>query len=315
MIDRLETALAWIDAVDPAINAVVVRRGEAARNELAQVRPDVGFAGVPVVVNETVGVAGALHTLGDVRLVARRAPVDAPVVTRLRAHHALIVGLTNGPVPLDWVHTDNAVYGRTLNPHDGHRAAGGRAGGDAAIVATGAVPIAITTGDPASIVRAAGWCGVAAHTDGPYGLVARWVDDLVWARARLVSDGPPRAPQAVVVPDVSGIDVAHRAAVAKCAFALRAMGISLVASSGDGVVALVPAPGVPPPRAERRMAMPRLPTGAPVTVVRVDTDPRGLPIGVAVVGRPGDGSVTLGTAVRLQSWFGAPSPLVPRFAR
>jgi fatty acid amide hydrolase 2 len=50
----------------------------------------------------------------------------------------------------------------------------------------------------------------------------------------------------------------------------------------------------------------------PVTVVRVDTDRRGLPVGVQIAGAPGADVLTLAAARVCETLFGAPAPVDPR---
>ena len=57
-------------------------------------------------------------------------PQDAPLVTRLRAAGAIILGVTNTPELLMAWETDNLLYGRTNNPWDLTRTPGGSSGGE-----------------------------------------------------------------------------------------------------------------------------------------------------------------------------------------
>ncbi len=62
---------------------------------------------------------------------------DAPLVKRLRAAGAIILGNTNVPEFLMGYETDNLLYGRTNNPWDLSRTPGGSSGGEAAAIAAG----------------------------------------------------------------------------------------------------------------------------------------------------------------------------------
>ncbi len=62
---------------------------------------------------------------------------DAPLVARLRQAGAIILGMTNTPELLMAWETDNLLYGRTNNPWDLSRTAGGSSGGEAAAIASG----------------------------------------------------------------------------------------------------------------------------------------------------------------------------------
>lgn len=54
-------------------------------------------------------------------------------------------------------------------------------------------------------------------------------------------------------------------------------------------------------------------TEGPVTVLRVDSDPRGLPIGVQIAAARGQDRLTLAAARVLEALFGAPAPIEPRW--
>ena len=140
-----EEALARIAQHDPGLRAFRTVRTELALAEADQVdrRPDratLPLAGVPVAVKDNVPVAG--EQLGN---GSRARPVqssDHPVVRRLRAAGAVIVGLTNVPELCVFGTTDSASAGITRNPWQPDRTPGGSSGGSAAAVAAGLVPVA-----------------------------------------------------------------------------------------------------------------------------------------------------------------------------
>ena len=66
-----------------------------------------------------------------------RGDVDAPLVARLRAAGAIVLGVTNVAEQLMAWETDNAVYGRTNSPWALDRTPGGSSGGEAAAIAAG----------------------------------------------------------------------------------------------------------------------------------------------------------------------------------
>ncbi|MEO0764105.1 MAG: amidase family protein, partial [Pseudomonadota bacterium] len=132
----VEAALARLEAVNPAINAVVTRMdGEA----LAEAdRLDAGLAGgavpgplagVPVTVKVIADQAGHATTNGLRLQAGLIAAEDAPVVANLRRAGAIIIGRTNTPEFSFRADTDNPLYGRTHNPWGDHVSAGGSSGG------------------------------------------------------------------------------------------------------------------------------------------------------------------------------------------
>jgi aspartyl-tRNA(Asn)/glutamyl-tRNA(Gln) amidotransferase subunit A len=85
---------------------------------------------------------------------------DAPVVSALRRHGAVIVGKTTTP-QLGWkAVTDGPEVPPTRNPWDPSRSAGGSSGGSGAAVALGLVPLAIGTDGGGSIRIPAAFCGI-----------------------------------------------------------------------------------------------------------------------------------------------------------
>jgi amidase len=84
---------------------------------------------------------------------------DHPLVARLRAAGAVVLGLTNLPELAIYPFTDSA-YGVTRNPWDSSVTAAGSSGGSAACVAAGMVPLAHGTDGLGSIRIPAAACGL-----------------------------------------------------------------------------------------------------------------------------------------------------------
>ncbi len=162
-----ESALARIDAVNPAINAVVDVCAEEALAKAAEVdaaraagRDPGPLAGVPVVIKVNVDQRGHATTNGlrtQKNLIAEH---DSPVVANLRDAGAVIVGRTNTPAfSLRWF-TRNSLHGHTLNPHDPTRTPGGSSGGSGAAIAAGLAAIGHGTDIAGSIRYPAYACGI-----------------------------------------------------------------------------------------------------------------------------------------------------------
>src|SRR5688572_19259928 len=131
----VEAHIEVLRRVNPRINAVVVERYDAAREEAEAADARVAAAaageelppllGVPCTIKGSFGLPGHPQWAG---LVARRDHVAeraAPAVQRLLDAGAIPLGLTNTSELTLWVETDNRVYGRTNNPYDLRRTAGG----------------------------------------------------------------------------------------------------------------------------------------------------------------------------------------------
>jgi amidase len=149
---------------DPAVRAFVIVRAESALADAAAVdsRPDratLPLAGVPVAIKDNVAVAGEPLRNGSVATPSGPATADHPVVARLRAAGAIIVGITAVPELCIWGSTDSPAV-ITRNPWDTNRSPGGSSGGSAAAVASGMVPIAHAADGLGSIRVPAASCGL-----------------------------------------------------------------------------------------------------------------------------------------------------------
>jgi len=169
-VEVVEAHLAQIDRLNPQLNAIVSLDREGAlaaarRAELAVMRGD-GLGplhGVPVTIKSSIDSAG-LRCEAGTRLRAGYVPAgDAPVVARLKAAGAIVLGNTNVPELLMAWETDNALYGRTNNPWDLARTPGGSSGGEAAAIAAGC-SVAGVGSDGGGSIR------VPAHFSGICGL-------------------------------------------------------------------------------------------------------------------------------------------------
>jgi amidase len=110
---------------------------------------------------------GLATTSGATELARHIPAMDALGVARLRQAGAIIFGKTNTPEYAgDW-QTYNDVYGRTSNPWNVSRTAGGSSGGAAAAVAAGLTPLEFGS-DIGGSIR------VPAHCNGVYGLKPSW---------------------------------------------------------------------------------------------------------------------------------------------
>src|SRR6202021_2976824 len=93
--------------------------------------------GIPVSVKSSFEVSGMRCESGTCLRAGYVAAQDAPLVARLKAAGAIILGVTNSPELLMAWETDNLLYGRTNNPWDLSRTPGDSSGGEAAAIAAG----------------------------------------------------------------------------------------------------------------------------------------------------------------------------------
>src|SRR6478735_12250260 len=162
--ELLEAAIERIERIDPALNAVVIRWFDHAREIAAS--PDLPsgpFRGVPFLIKDLFAdYAGQRISNGNVALKEAHviSGADTTLVSRYRAAGLVIAGRTNSPelgsVPV----TEPVAWGATHNPWDTTRTPGGSSGGAAAAVASGMVPFAHASDGGGSIRIPASCCGL-----------------------------------------------------------------------------------------------------------------------------------------------------------
>jgi Asp-tRNA(Asn)/Glu-tRNA(Gln) amidotransferase A subunit family amidase len=143
-VNLIEAHLEQIERLNPSLNAFVHISADHARDDASAAEAAVmsGKAlgplhGVPVSIKSSINVAGMKCEAGTRLRDGFVATEDAPLVTRLRNAGAIVLGVTNTPELLMAWETDNLLYGRTNNPWDLVRTAGGSSGGEAAAIAAG----------------------------------------------------------------------------------------------------------------------------------------------------------------------------------
>ncbi|MGH9495444.1 MAG: amidase [Candidatus Sulfotelmatobacter sp.] len=143
-LELVDAHLAKIDKLNPILNAYVHVDAERAREAakaadtaLTQGASLGPLHGIPISIKSSIDVAGFRCEAGT-RLRARTvAQQDAPLVARLKAAGAIILGVTNTPEMLMAWETDNLLHGRTNSPWDIECTPGGSSGGEAAAIASG----------------------------------------------------------------------------------------------------------------------------------------------------------------------------------
>jgi fatty acid amide hydrolase len=168
-LEAVEAHIERIERVNPAIHAVIVTRYDEARAEAraaderrARGEPLGALHGVPITIKESLDLAGTPSTFGVTTRAKVLAERDDPYVASLRAAGAIVLGKTNVAQVLMYIESDNPVYGRTKNPWNAERAAGGSSGGQAAILAAGGSALGLGTDLGGSLRYPAAFCGVAS---------------------------------------------------------------------------------------------------------------------------------------------------------
>ena len=145
--ELVDAHITRIERLNPKLNAFVHTDFECAR-EIAANADGVAkkmpasqalgpLHGVPISMKSSIDIAGFPCECGCKLRRGYVAASDAPVVARLRAAGAIILGNTNVPECLMAWETDNLLYGRTNSPWDLDRTPGGSSGGEAAAIASG----------------------------------------------------------------------------------------------------------------------------------------------------------------------------------
>ncbi len=176
-LDRGETSSEHIvdsflrrrEAVDERVNAWAHRcdeerlleRARAADRALRNGQRWGPLHGLPLSVKENLDVEGLPSTLGIPAWQGRRAERDALLVEEAQRAGALLLGKTNVPqtllLPMETV---NPLWGRTRNPWNPERSAGGSSGGEAAAIASGQSPAGLGTDIGGSIRIPSAFCAV-----------------------------------------------------------------------------------------------------------------------------------------------------------
>jgi 1-carboxybiuret hydrolase len=164
----LTATLARIDRLNPTLNAFTAITAARARTRAAAIDQTVAagrhpgqLAGVPFAVKNLIDIEG-LPTVAGSRINRDHQPAaeDAPLVRRLEAAGAILVGALNmGEYAYDFT-GENAHDGACRNPHDTAHMAGGSSSGSGSAVGGGLVPLALGSDTNGSIRVPASFCGI-----------------------------------------------------------------------------------------------------------------------------------------------------------
>ncbi|MCC7426515.1 MAG: amidase [Alphaproteobacteria bacterium] len=185
-VDLLEDCIARIEAVNPAVNAMVAlcidrARAEAKAAESAVMRGDMlgVLHGLPVGIKDLEDTEGLRTTYGSPIFASHVPAKDERIVAAVRRAGAIVVGKTNTPEWGAGANTRNPVYGATGNPFDPTKSSAGSSGGSAVALAAGMVPIATGSDTGGSLRNPAAFCGVVGFRGSP-GLVPTEKRGLGW---------------------------------------------------------------------------------------------------------------------------------------
>src|SRR5215471_4267024 len=173
-LELLELQLARISALQPKLNAFVHLDADSARaaaksaSEKITLNEALGsLHGIPVTVKSCIEVAGLPNPAGSL-LRARETPAhSAPIVDRLRAAGAILLGTTSTPEFLMAYETNNRLSGPTSNPWNVAYSSGGSSGGEAAAIASGCSFGGVGSDGGGSVRVPAHFCGICGLKPTP----------------------------------------------------------------------------------------------------------------------------------------------------
>jgi amidase len=161
--ELVESAIGRIQALNPALGAVITDLSEKAIAAAAGQLPDGPFRGVPMLLKDL-----ACHSAGDpfhegmafLKRLRWTESADQYLAGKFRDAGFVFVGKSNTPELGILPTTEPEAYGPTHNPWDRSRSPGGSSGGSAAAVAAGLVPLAHANDGGGSIRIPASHCGL-----------------------------------------------------------------------------------------------------------------------------------------------------------
>jgi amidase len=173
-VEIVEAHLERIETLQPKLNAFVHLDAEAALEQARRAEETLRrggalgpLLGVPITLKSCIDVAGWLRPAGSLLLKDYVAGTDATLAARLRAAGAILLGNTNTPEFLMAYETDNLLSGKTSNPWDLSRSAGGSSGGEAAAIASGCSAGGVGSDGGGSVRVPAHFCGICALKPTP----------------------------------------------------------------------------------------------------------------------------------------------------
>jgi Asp-tRNA(Asn)/Glu-tRNA(Gln) amidotransferase A subunit family amidase len=173
-VEIVDAHLKRIEALQPKLNVFVHLDVEGARQQARAAENSVlrgahleVLHGVPLTIKSCIDVAGWPCPAGSLLRKDYVAKQDAPLVSRLKAAGAVLLGNTNTPEFLMAYETDNLLTGKTSNPWDLTYSAGGSSGGESAAIAAGCSTGGVGSDGGGSIRVPAHFCGICGLKPTP----------------------------------------------------------------------------------------------------------------------------------------------------
>ncbi|MGC2398781.1 MAG: amidase [Acidobacteriaceae bacterium] len=160
-----------IERLNPQLRALVDFDADRVRAQAraleASQDPRGPLYGLPVTIKSSIATAGHRCEIGSLLHRGNIPHENATVVDRLKQAGAIVLGTTNCPEFLMAYETDNRLYGRTSNPWDLERSAGGSSGGESAAIAAGLSAAGLGSDSGGSVREPAHFTGICALKPTP----------------------------------------------------------------------------------------------------------------------------------------------------
>jgi Asp-tRNA(Asn)/Glu-tRNA(Gln) amidotransferase A subunit family amidase len=173
-LEVLQSHLDRIREFQPTLNAFVhldevgARTAAQRAENAAQAGKSIGpLHGIPLTLKSSIDVAGWRCPAGSVLRKDYIPVADAPLVARLKAAGAILLGNTNTPEFLMAYESNNVLSGKTSNPWRLSHSAGGSSGGEGAAIASGCSAGGIGSDGGGSVRIPAHFCGICALKPTP----------------------------------------------------------------------------------------------------------------------------------------------------
>jgi Asp-tRNA(Asn)/Glu-tRNA(Gln) amidotransferase A subunit family amidase len=173
-VEIVDTHLRRIESLQHCLNAFVHLAADSARAQARSAedsalknQPLGPLHGVPLTIKSCIDVASWPCPAGSLLRKDYLPRADAPLVARLKAAGAILLGNTNTPEFLMAYETNNLLTGKTSNPWNLAYSSGGSSGGEAAAIAAGCSMGGVGSDGGGSIRVPAHFCGICGLKPTP----------------------------------------------------------------------------------------------------------------------------------------------------
>ena len=174
----LEQVFAYIDQVNPKLNAVTSTQKEFALKRAQELEnktpePHEFLYGIPFIIKENIQKLNYPVECASKILKGYKGQYDATAVQHLEAAGAIIIATANMDEFAMGSSNEHSAHGPVLNPHDISRSPGGSSGGSAASCCAGFTPVTLGSDTGGSVREPASFCGIYGFKPS-YGRISRF---------------------------------------------------------------------------------------------------------------------------------------------